>query len=55
MIKKVQYRMTNGKVKFTGSTTQSDYKYILHNSTEIKCIQGNMYCIYNGFHCKFMF
>lgn len=54
-MKKLYFKMTNGNVKMEGDTTLSDYKYIVHNSTEIQFKGNNVYCNYNGFHCKFIF
>ena len=54
-MKKLFFRMTNGSVKMEGATTLSDYKYILHNSTNLKFKGKDVYCTYNGFHCKFIF
>jgi hypothetical protein len=54
-MKKLLYRMTNGDIKYRGTTSLNDYKYILQHSTNIQFKGKDVYCNYNGFHCKFIF
>lgn len=54
-MKKLMFRMSNGILKMKGKTTLNDYKYILHNSTNIEFKGKDVYCLFNGFHCKFIF